>query len=269
MLRKYGMALEPDLVILQLLPLNDVDDSLLSIGKAMRAYGEEWHRRLRDRQRAYQWPYRVEAFLRRHSILYQRVTLLAGHRHLFVAFCGTLRFLRLHKHPPLTPCANRWAVLEVNRVNWYPELGEGMALVERYVREIKAECDSRGIDMLAFCLSHLHELNDADWLDFKEKFKNIPYERYKGIKLFEDVLTRIGIPSIPVVDAQRAYPDKEPMFYRLDGHCTPLAHKVIADAVTEYLLRDYFPGRGLTNNPEGAPSITPGQSPSDGESVSQ
>lgn len=257
MLRKYGMVLNPDLVILQLLPLNDVDDSLLSIGKATRAYSEEWHRRLRDRQRAYQWPYRIEAFLRRHSILYQRLTLLTGCRQLFVASCSKLRFLRLPKDPPLPPCENRWANFEVNLVNWYPELDEGMALVERYVREIKAECDSRGIDMMAFCLSHLHELNDADWLDFAEEFKSIPYERYKGINLFEDVLAREKIPCIPVVDAQRAYPDKEAMFYRLDGHCTPLGHRIIADAVAEYLLRDYCPGKGLTNNPESAPPATP------------
>ncbi|HOH52545.1 MAG TPA: hypothetical protein PLI98_17595 [Candidatus Hydrogenedentes bacterium] len=59
-LRKRGFPLEPDLVVLQLFPGNDVAGSYSRAGKRLEAFDEEWEVRLRDYRRQREIPFRLE-----------------------------------------------------------------------------------------------------------------------------------------------------------------------------------------------------------------
>ena len=246
-LRRYGLALQPDLVILQLFAENDVDNSLSVVGKRQRAYLVGWHRTLQERLREAAFSYRVEAFLRERLILYQHLSSAFGDRRLAVECLALLRVVP-NPEEPLPPSEDRESQHEINLRDWYPELHEGMAILERDIVAIRDECVLNGIDLMAYCIPYINELDEKTWNDSMARHPDIAYERFKGDRLFVEFLEREGIRQIPVLDMLMKHPDPLSIWNPYDGHCNKSGYKLIADCIAGYLLDNYFKASGATES---------------------
>src|SRR5262245_20562942 len=163
LLADRGLALEPDLVLLQLFPANDIENSLAQVGKHMRSYDPGWQRHLLDFKNQNRWPVRTERWLSNHSRVvnaWMNATRRHGDLSLFLA---RLRFLPASDVAGIGPSEKRAWWIEVTLRDWYPELNEGFDLMKRDVLEIRETCRSRGIGFAAFTLAGGQDMIDESW----------------------------------------------------------------------------------------------------------
>ena len=248
MLRERGLCLEPDLAILQLFPQNDIDNSLEALHKQQRAYNVRWHRSLREWRMLGLAPYRAERWARRHSRLYRAAALTADDRNLIVEFLKNLRPSLEFEAPPLPPSENRLFFLEPDLREWYPELEEGMALMEGYVLEIREECRGLGVDFAAYCMPDINNVDEAVYNYWIEQCGDFyKYEHCKALRKAEEFLRREGIAGFSVLDTLRAHPLIDEVYLRHDGHLRKLGNKIVADRIRDFLMEEYFPGKGIAS----------------------
>lgn len=237
MLRQIGVSLEPDLVILQLFPQNDIENSLEVVRKRQRAYDIHWQRSLEVYYRLNEPPYRAERWVSQRSRVYRTLKNLTGNTPWLANFLATLRFFPQTDERRLPPSDDRPFFLEVDLQEWYPELEEGMELFKQYIGVIREECAARDIPLLAYCIPDLHGLYDEPW---QKQVRNseAAYERGKGVRLVNEFLKREGIPFVSVDSALRRGGRVEEMYYPLDGHLTARGNRVVALVLKDYLLNE-------------------------------
>jgi len=241
MLLRFGLALEPDLVVLQLYPENDVDDSLATIGKVQRAYNLPARQLRWMFQQQALFPVRAERWTSLHSRLYRAVKRVLNRYDLIVTAFRHLRFYPEFDMPPLPRSEKRRFDLEVNLKEWYPELEEGMSLVEKYVLDIRAECRKHNLDLIVYsipCLKDLKNCHDPDVLKSYEE--PCLYERYKALRRVDAFLQKEDIPAFSVVAALEAPERVKEVYYVLDGHLNPRGNAVVAAVIRDYLAGTYF-----------------------------
>jgi hypothetical protein len=239
MLRKRVLPLDPDLVILELYPGNDLDNALEVVDKYQRARDVFWHQTLADYRFNNLMRVRLERWMFRHLRIYQTLRLATGKRWI-LSFIETLRFV---PRPPaeLSPKDDRPDALEMDLAQWYPELEEGLHILEDYVLQMRRECQARGIDFMAYSIPNHEELSDKEW-DLATSSSNPPvqYERLKGQKLLDEFLADRSIPHVSVVEPLRKAGPIEDLYYTIDGHLTALGNTVVAKVWTDYLTGGYL-----------------------------
>ena len=243
-LEDRGLPLEPDLVLLQLFPANDIENSLAQVGRRMRAYDFGWQRHLLEFANQNRWPVQVERWLYNHSRAIN-AWLGATRRHGAIStFLDHLRFLPSAGLVVPGPSEPRPWWIEVTLRDWYPELQEGFDLMQRDVLAIRRLCEERRIGFFAFTLAGGQDVIDEYWADaLRQGPPGTLYERGKETRIMREFYDASGIRAIDVMEALRRDPRPEELYYRYDGHLQPHGAEVVARAIAEYLDANGLRGR--------------------------
>lgn len=240
-LLERGLALQPDLVILQVFPANDVENSLARVNKRMRAYDNRWQIHYNTFVHRKAWQIRTERWLYRSSSLFNFAMEKTQAHGALVTALNHLPFTKASAFPELPPSEDRPWWLEVSQKDWYPELEEGWQLFEHDVLAIARDCASREIDFIAYCLAGSHTVSMESWRNAMKLAGDAErYERGKECRLAEEFFDREAIAYVPVMEAVGAHPHPLDLFYFYDGHFTPLGAEVVAASLSEYLTASYF-----------------------------
>ncbi|HPC14847.1 MAG TPA: SGNH/GDSL hydrolase family protein [Candidatus Hydrogenedentes bacterium] len=234
-LRDRGLALLPDVVILQLCTVNDIDNSLEYVGKRQRAYYRNWHvllETLRHMDHPAMW---AEYAAQRHSRLYREIWFQTGLHPWVLHGINTLRWATPFSRPDVPPGENRPNEIESDLNEWYPELHQGLALLEWFVTQIRDMCAENRIRFAAFSIPPHPVLDDAAWRILTRSFNPRMYDRGKGLRVFDEMLRRNGIPSFSIVEALKSHPRIDEVYHVWDGHLTGRGNKLVAQAIRDYL----------------------------------
>ena len=242
MWRERAKSLEPDLVILQLFPGNDIENSLEEVGKCQRAYDAAFQRGLQTAHRKTEMPFRVESWFLKKSRAYREFRSATGNRYWIFTLISRSRLLPQYHLPHLPENEDRPFFLEHNLAEWYPELDEGLERLKEYTRTLKEECNTAGPEIIAYCIPDLNEVGDGIWSFWMNKLKGkAAYERKKGITKTEEGLDQLEIEHFSVFDELRAHPPVDSIFYLRDGHLNGIGNGIVAQKIYDVLLNDYFP----------------------------
>ncbi len=246
MLRKRGIPLSPDLAILQLFLGNDLNECLGSVGSHLRAYSVDRQKNLRRRPRSNLLPFRVERWVRTHSVVYIIISKATGDRDWFVGLFQQLRWYPSFDYPALGPSEPREHGNEANLVQVYPELQEAFSMVEKYIVEMRDECSNRGIGFAVYCVPAGYEVDDARWAAVaRQGYGDYAYRHLGGIGRIEAFLRQQGIRTFSVVDALRQGGPIDDLYFSLDGHLTERGCGIVAQRIHDFLVNDYFRTSGI------------------------
>ena len=247
MLLKRGLALNPDLVILQCFLINDIDDCMNSVGKSLRAYASTGHKIVNILRRQSELPCRIDRWVTEHSKAYATAMYLMGTQGMIAEFLSECRFFPPFPQLDLTAPDEGAPSLDVNRLEMYPELSEGWSLFEAYMRIIANDCRKRGIDFAVYCIPSHEEISRELWDTMsKGRGGSQQFERFLAIRKAMNFLAQEDIRNIYIVDALLHYEYRiTEIFYPVNGHPTPAGNHVIAKCLRDYLTLEYFPSKGL------------------------
>ncbi len=104
---------------------------------------------------------------------------------------------------------------------------DDIRIMEDRLAEMKAECESNGAAIFV--------VYAADAGELKSKLKSAYFSA------MEEICARLGIDLVDPTDAMRAAqpetgPNGEPFYFPRDLHWTPLAHRISAEQVRDYIL---------------------------------
>jgi len=232
-LLERGLTLEPDLVLHQLFPQNDIENTLAQFGKYPQAYNREavkvtawWAHRTHPLGR-------FEEVLRRASGLYRLTSKAFGLRYILPEF----RFFRPRGMVTLPTSADRSFRVELCLREWYPVLDEGWQLFEQDVLSVKRTCASHGAAYMAFAIADLSNVEDVKWRDCTSKLGEDAYERYKAVRLGQEFFLREDIAHVDLRPAFSTYPEREELYFPCDGHLTRKGVQLLTEALAPEVAR--------------------------------
>ncbi|MCC6154563.1 MAG: hypothetical protein IT367_12425 [Candidatus Hydrogenedentes bacterium] len=235
-LREIGFALEPDIVVLQLFPGNDLNNSLNKVGKRVRAFDPVWEYLVESRRHWGLWEVRSDDWLRKRSAFYNQLGKALNTASPLMKLLDDLRFYR-RKTPPLPKSADRPFWLEVHMKEWYPELNEGRQILESDTLAIRDDCENRGIAFALYAVPDVNSVCDYSWEWNMKKVEDASiYERAKDLKVVEEFCAREKLNCIDLASAMRASGDPCKLYYEADGHLTPKGAMVTARAIFDVLV---------------------------------
>ena len=243
MLRERGVALTPDVVLLQLFLFNDFDDCLLPVGKALHTFYVPWRYQMATLMRQNTAPYRIERFFQMRSSAYRAfISTSAFAKPWFGDALSTLRvfdpsvYVRLHPAEPILS-----SHLDINRRDWYPELYEAQTLLLSHVKAMHALCKQHDTAFAVYCVPHLHEVCNTRWAEDLRKHgksSDSAFEvvRYKAIDMVEEALRSAEIPVFSVVSHLETQQEQlDTIYYVCDQHFTTEGNAIIAGQLQDYL----------------------------------
>jgi hypothetical protein len=243
-LLERGFILEPDLVIHQLFPSNDIENSLIPVNKRQRAYDANWQLILKYYRRWDRLDQRAERWFRRHSFIYS--TLVSGADEEWVSFfISNSRFYE-KRHEPVpamvTAQEDRDFLLECHLTDWYPELQEGFERMQADVRGIFEDCISRGVDYAVWNQPISTDMDRERFEQYQKDHDNI-YTWRKPLLETEKFLHKSDIPCFRVIEHMEMAGPVERLYFLNDGHLTARGCKAVARAIRDWLETEYFPER--------------------------
>lgn len=239
-LRERGFPLEPDLVIVQLFPANDVAGSYSKVKKRLEAFEEQWERRLQEYRSKHELPIRAERWVQTHSNAYSLFVeglKSDGPVRDLIADC---RFFVPLRHDPIVISTLRNSYQEVCLKDWYPGLEEAWGIFADSVRGIRDDCRARGVDVAAYVHGDMISLLPDAWLQLNELFPETPYEMNKDIRKANELLDTLEIPRANVFEALREHPVPQEVYYIHDGHFTPLGAKIVAECLAQFVQERFL-----------------------------
>jgi hypothetical protein len=244
-LQERGFSFEPDLVILQLFPANDVAGSYSKVEKYLDAINEEWEYQIIHFNRQNEWPFRIERICKQKSSGYRLLLAAINSQGIIRPAISDFRLFPAASYPIVVSQSNRPPNMEVCLKEWYPGLEEAWGIYADSIRGIRDDCLEEGVDLIAYAHSDKISLcPPSKWEKLKERFPDTPYEINKDIRLTNELLEALDVPSIDVFSALKKYP-VEDVHYIYDGHFTPKGAEVVATCLRDYLLEHYFSERLL------------------------
>ena len=240
LLQEKGFTFEPDLVILQLFPPNDVAGSYSKVGKYLDAIDVEWEQLLQSFRLQHQWPVHIERVCKKHSQAYRLVLAVVNHPGIIRPLLEQYRLYSSTHYPPITPRTNRNPYIEVCLKDWYPKLEEAWGIYTDSIRGIRDDCLEEGVDLIAY--AHSDQISicpPSEWDKLNERFPDSPYEINKDIRLTNELLEELNVPYVDILSALKKY-SVEDIYYIYDGHFTPKGAEVVAECLRDYLLEHYF-----------------------------
>lgn len=239
-LQERGFPLEPDLVIHQLFPGNDVENTLAKIGKLPESYCRDAMKYAFQWAHRGQWQFRFERQLKARSALYRLVL-----KALPVPFLAPeFRLFGSSPMPELPPSAPRPFSIETSLRDWYPLLNEGWQLLEDDILSIRKDCQDRNVGYLAYTIPDVCNAYDGAWDNAVAMASQYAYERYKASRLMEAFFKREQIQYANVHTAFIEHPDTEKLYFICDGHLTRSGVDVVAQELAAGLAKHGFIGEG-------------------------
>ncbi len=243
-LNERGWDLEPDMVLLQLYPENDIGNTLTRIGKRLPTYNPQWEERVIFWRYQDDWRVQAEWRLLAHSRLYYAFTRIADTQIDFDKVFRALRFIRPARREELAPLVARPFYNEIMLRDWYPDLSEGWRMLREDVLEIRSDCQARNVPFVVFSLPTIQECLDDLWMESIAVAPTYAYERYKDVRVAEAFFGEAGLVSIEVPGAIINH-ESPAALYLSDGHLSPMGNRVVAERLAQGLISKILPEYGV------------------------
>jgi lysophospholipase L1-like esterase len=235
LLNERGFIHEPDLVILQLFPPNDVEGSTAQTNERLQAFNPDWNQLLRNYKRRNELPFATERWLVRHSRAYERLTKIMDRNGPAYSILSKLRLIPDVSYPSLIPKTERPGLAEVCLRDWYPELYRAWKRYAGDILGIASDCNERGIAIVAFAHSNLHSLYPENWERLNQRWPDTPYEMNKDIRLTHELCETNDIPYVDIHSQMLAHESPKDLFFKHDAHFAPSGARLVADALYNYV----------------------------------
>jgi hypothetical protein len=238
-LKERGIPFEPDMVILQLFPINDIPGSYSKVGKYLESIDPLWENDLRDFRQQHDLPFRAERFCKQQSQAYRLYLAAANSPGIIRPLISDLRLVPKKKYPPIQQLSNRPFPVEVCLVDYYPALQEAWDIYRESIKSIRDDCIQRGIPLLAYAHSGIIAGEPEKWKKLNASFPDTPYEMNKDIRITNELLKELGIPCIDVLSSLLVHNQYE-LYFIHDGHFTPKGARVVAECIKRFLTENNY-----------------------------
>ncbi len=238
-MRELGFALQPNVVILQLFPENDIRDNLRMAGKCMRSTQVEWQENLDQMLSQLTPSRRLRNFLRRHShllvFLHSRWRILKGSS---VARAPSGR--RKPKYPAIP--GRPWP-LETSLKEYYPELDEGWQLTANAIDELRDECVKRNIPLYALEIPAKYELTEEMRRVIIRAFGGVfdpdLYDFSKNSRYAHQLLEDLRVPYVDLRKGLLETEHPEDYYFVEDAHMNHLGNEFVASQLEPIVWKEY------------------------------
>jgi hypothetical protein len=239
-LNERGFIHEPDLVILQLFPPNDVGNSLARTPDRLQAFDPVWNRNVHNYKRQKELPFATERWLVRHSMAYERLTKIINRNGPAYSILSNFRLIPQVSYPNLMPQTNRPHLREVCLRDWYPELDRAWEKYAESILGIVADCQERGIAIAVFAHSDVNSLLPDNWEILNQKWADTPYEMNKDLRLTEELCKANDIPYIDILSRMLAHDVPEGIFFKHDGHFAPTGARLVGEVLYDFVASRFL-----------------------------
>ena len=251
-LQERGWRLEPDLVLLQLYPENDIGNTLTRAGRRLPAYNREWEERISYWRHVDDWRVQIEWRLLAYSRLYYTFTVFFDTEIDFERLFRNLRFFGPARREAVKPPVARPFYVEIMLSDWYPELYQGWMMLREDVLEIQSQCQARNVPFVAFTVPTIQDCIDHFWTEATVGASpGYTYDRYKDVRVAEAFFGEARLKNIDVPSAIVGHENPSAL-YLMDGHFSPAGNRVVAERLARALLSDILPEHGV--HPSESPS---------------
>lgn len=240
MLVNRGLALSPDLVVLQLLPANDVMDSLVFDEVYLRSYNQKWITRIELLRRRHRWPFNVEYRLRTHSRVYRELARITGRDALFNFLLRQIRWIGdFDNRITYPPNEARPYFLESQLTETYPALELGFQRLEEYMLQIRDVSSENGVAFAAYIMPIHATIDDSVWLTYIDQYGDL-WTRFGDVERINRIFERENISTFDVSEALSTYDKVEECCYVIDGHLNAVGNHVVAETIRDFVLERYL-----------------------------
>ncbi len=231
LLEKLGWDLEPDLVLVAFCVHNDVKDNL---ARPLYDFSS-------DPPRPAEAPpprglalgvLRTKELLSRRSQLYQ----LLRDRTDDLQPGGLAVRLGLKRQKGNVAAAADAGSRPLDHTAWFeketpPELAKGVDYTRRLLGRMADECRERGVPMLVALVPLRDQVSDARWEALRAKRSLAPDSRSRPQEMLVGMTAEMGIEVVDLLPVLLRSPNRESLYFDIDGHWTAAGHQVAADAL--------------------------------------
>ena len=246
-LNDRGFDFEPDLVILQLFPANDIANTLARDGRLLRAYSMQQVVWGRERHYRDNWQVRANYWLSAHSSVFRSLCEWTGDDALLVHALDRFALLKPSTLYKLHPSAERPEYMETQLTDWYGTLQDGWDQLEQDVLGIRDDCAARDVDFMVYAVPDIHAICEWSWvLDLVNTGMPEIYTKGKDIDVANAFFAREGLPFVDIYEPIKNYPAPCELYFTFDWHFTPKGATFTAETIATHLVTGYFPTKGLS-----------------------
>jgi lysophospholipase L1-like esterase len=218
-LRHEGLRYRPDIVLLGVLPTNDLADNLDP--DRYRAADGELVRRGARRGGLHGF----KRFLRLRSHLY--------------------RFVGDRYHAARQRLGLRSVILSerytgVFRTDYPATIAEGWKKTETYLAEMAAVCRDNGIPFRVICIPRLYQFDAKSWAQFDSLYggNGITLDPQRPDRHLEAVCRDLKTPVLLLLPLLREHPDPASLYLPINGHWSPAGHAAVARHIADFLKKN-------------------------------
>jgi hypothetical protein len=246
-LRERGLPLEPDIVVFQFLPVNDLADTSLRVGQLHEAFNaSEMAARISISHYYDDWKARLEYHLWENSRLYRELIFRTSYRWRSAWLLNRIRPFHTAAFDALPTPVDRPHYMDVLLRQWPDEMEAGWTLVQEDILAMKEMCTAQGIGFMAYTLPGQESITEANWQAATEEAPGEDaYERLKDTRIATAFFRDEGIGWAPVLERMTSAPDPADLYFRRDGHLKPRGVRIVAQALAEHLSRKVLPNHGV------------------------
>ncbi len=242
-----GLPLQPDMVLLQLFPRNDVQNTLTRTGEYLDSFNFGWEELVLYWRFHADWRMQAEWWLRTHCHLYHHLKLITGSRFDLNLLLRNVRFLEPVQMPELPPMGPRPFHMEFMLEDWYPNLKKGWDMMQDDIRSFAQDCRKRNIEFACFCLPSPNEISDAAWNEALASAKGLArYERLKDVRLCEEFCAAEGIPFANIANGLVIKGEGDIDYYLPDGvHYNEKGNQLVGKILADYVVNQRLQNAGI------------------------
>jgi hypothetical protein len=220
---EIAAKVNPDLVVHQLLPSNDIGDDLTFAGMHMEASDPNY---VQFRHFMLHGPHRLiglQEELCARSSLFAALWVRSGANWQTLDLGRHFRGLAPMAYPQPEPTMARPPTIETMLRKWYPALVQGWALNKKHVRLLRDTCSGAGIDYFAFAAPDMEAVSDGVWAYMPVAHPQLEgqmhlYDPEKNARISRKFFRESGIPYADMFREFRKHPRPDRLYYITDGH---------------------------------------------------
>ncbi len=228
-LQNFGYQFDPDFVLLEIYPLNDICNNSIRLAGLCKSQNDEYRPYYvsgDDRLRL-TWVDPGREWLRSHLVAFGALekAWLIGRKHYCEADPDQLhrdRYTALGL--PDDPLLLTYAADD----DQPPQVAQGWRITESILRAMDRELDARGIRWMAFTIPFEWFVADR-WHRFSRSHRPIPLRRDYADERIRRLCDSLGTPFLSLLPVFDAHPDI--FFPARGGHLNPPSHELVAEAL--------------------------------------